>query len=354
MKEVEKKLRSIVDKLSYKQLKLVLVVSLFLLLLSFYGKDMLKKIEVFGIAEWVTTIENLAAPIFSYIDCLIVKSLIWILFFVTLLLLISKMVLRRKAMVINHCTFANTQSSYDKSMMRNLSIRQRDINLVDLMKEKKIVNAVVAQDKLISSILRECDEYTEVFYYGIAHIPLIFRAGFQFGDEGKVRLLHKYRNEQDVFKEISSAADNFTVDLKKTYRALRRNSKEMLAVIATSFPVLSEDLEVFRNNTIGHELYFEMNDRAFYGVDIIDSYATMNRFRAYILSNIREIVASQNITKIHLVLSTSSDFAFFLAQGFSKYHDPEIVAYQYECSEPQRYPWGISNKEPSPVAIIWQ
>lgn len=53
----------------------------------------------------------------------------------------------------------------------------------------------------------------------------------------------------------------------------------------------------------------------------------------------REIVSSANIEKIHLVLSTSSDFTFFLSQGFSKYHDPEIIVYQYDRSDSQKYPW---------------
>ena len=79
----------------------------------------------------------------------------------------------------------------------------------------------------------------------------------------------------------------------------------------------------------------------------IVSYALMNRLRT-------EIVSSANIEKIHLVLSTSSDFTFFLSQGFSKYHDPEIIVYQYDRSDSQKYPWGVSNKALPTSAIIRQ
>ena len=65
----------------------------------------------------------------------------------------------------------------------------------------------------------------------------------------------------------------------------------------------------------------------------------------------REIVSSANIEKIHLVLSTSSDFTFFLSQGFSKYHD---IVYQYDRSDSQKYPWGVSNKALPTSAIIRQ
>ena len=86
----------------------------------------------------------------------------------------------------------------------------------------------------------------------------------------------------------------------------------------------------------------------------IVSYALMNRLRTGILNKMREIVSSANIEKIHLVLSTSSDFTFFLSQGFRKYHDPEIIVYQYDRSDSQKYPWGVSNKALPTSAIIRQ
>lgn len=143
-----------------------------------------------------------------------------------------------------------------------------------------------------------------------------------------MRLLHKDRNEQSVFKEISAEADNYTIELKGHYDSCNKASKEMLVVVATSFPVSSKDLEVFKNNNIGHELRFEMCNPSLYGVDSIFSYALMNRLRTGILNKMLEIVSSANIEKIHLVLSTSSDFTFFLSQGFSKYHDPEIIEWE--------------------------
>lgn len=354
MKKIEKKLRRIVDKLSFKLLYTLLGISFFHVLLSMYGKDILKEIEVGDIAAWTRTIENLAAPILPIFEYIVVKILMWIVFIFLLILSVSKVILRPKAIVISHSTFSNTQSSYDGSIAKGLLGDQRDINLVDLMRKQDVVEAIRKQDRLVSGILRDCDEYTELFYYGIAHIPLIFRAGYQIGDEGKVRLLHKYRNEQSVFKEISTEADNFKIELIGYPRCFNKAAKELLVVVATSFPVSSDDLTVFRNNEIGYELRFEMKDQVLHGVDAIDSYAVMNRLRTGILSHIREVVASENIEKIHLVLSTSSDFTFFLSQGFSKYHDPEVIAYQYERSNAQKYPWGISSKALPATAFIRQ
>ena len=91
-----------------------------------------------------------------------------------------------------------------------------------------------------------------------------------------------------------------------------------------------------------------------YGFDSIDSYAAMNRLRKGILEKIRETVKEKNIMRIHMVLATSSDFTFFLAQGFSKNHDPEIVVYHYDRKTAVKYPWGISNISTPTNAVIRQ
>lgn len=128
----------------------------------------------------------------------------------------------------------------------------------------------------------------------------------------------------------------------------------MLVTIATSLPVASEDLAVFRDGDICCELRFEMQTKSMYGFDAVDSYAAMNRLRTGILSKIRETVVKKNIERIHLVLATSSDFTFFLAQGFSKNHDPEIVVYHYDRNSIAKYPWGISNTLTPANAVIRQ
>lgn len=136
------------------------------------------------------------------------------------------------AIIISHSSFSNDQSAHDSSIVSGYSVKEKDINLVNHMARHNIVDAIRIQDTLIEEALNDCDKSTELFYYGIAHIPLIFRAGFQVGDEGKVRLLHKYRNDQPLFKEVSSDPDNCTVMLETSTRSNTKASREMLVVIA--------------------------------------------------------------------------------------------------------------------------
>ena len=152
----------------------------------------------------------------------------------------------------------------------------------------------------------------------------------------------------------SHTQDTCTVRLKLSTVQNTKFSNEMLVVVATSLPVTYEDLAAFHSGNFCYELHFEMENDSMYGFDSIDSYAAMNRLRKGILEKIRETVKEKNIMRIHMVLATSSDFTFFLAQGFSKNHDPEIVVYHYDRNTAVKYPWGISNISTPTNAVIRQ
>lgn len=354
MKSIEKKLENRVQKISDRHISWWLTGSGILALFAFFDIETLKKIELWDISDIANTVDSFASPILGIFENSIFKVLAYVLFGIVLILRIYKSVIHPRAIVINHSSFSNAQSAYDPNIISGQSVKEIEINLVDQMSHHNFVDAIRLQDSLIEEVLNSCDKSTELFYYGIAHIPLIFRAGFQVGDEGNVRLLHKYRNNQSVFKEISTEPDNGVVNLKYSLIPSATSSKEMLVIIATSLPVVNEDLVAFRGGNICCELRIEMQNKSMFGFDSVDSYAVMNRLRAVILSKIRETVVKKNIERVHLVLATSSDFTFFLAQGFSKNHDPEIIVYQYDRSNPQKYPWGISNKALPSTAFIRQ
>ena len=345
MKRIEKMSRKLTNKFPNKWLTGLLTLFLFFLLFTVFDIETLKQIEIWNISAVANTVENIVpAGLISFFEKTVVKIVIYVAFGALVVLRILKFMLRRKAIVINHSSFSNAQSTYAEDVVDGCSVSQVDINLVSQVGQGKITDAIRVQDDAIKQILERCDENTELIYYGITHIPFIFRAGFQIGNEGKVRLLHKYRNEQACFKEISSEPDNYKIQLKDPEVANRGNgSNEMLVVIETSFPVKDDDLNVFQDKSIGYDIHFKLSNDSMYGFDTVASYDVINRLRTQIMGVIREAVKQHSIQRIHLVLATSSDFTFFLAQDFSRYHDPEVIAYQYERNDPRRYTWGISN-----------
>lgn len=348
-----KKVRKFTHEIPQPLLKWCTIVSVFLALMGLFGIEKLKEIPALGIADWAVTIDNLLDVHINGIAYPIIKVCIYFAACVFILLSICKHFMHRKAVVLKHSTFSNALSSYDDTILEGYNVQEFDIDLVNHMNDHNIVTAISRQDRIIKKLKNNCDEYTELFYYGIAHIPLIFRAGYQVGDEGQTRLLHKYRNETTQFKEISTDHDDYSIRFDQHQKIQNNDSREMLMVIATSFPVSSQDLAVFREKNMRCELQCEIHERTMYGVDSIESYDKMYKLKNQVLQEMRSMVAQYNIERIHLVLSTSSDFTFFLAESFSAYHDPEVVVYQYERTSAEKYPWGISNKAAPADAVIF-
>ena len=352
MKYWIRKLRKFIYKLSPTVLKYCTCISVFLALLGRLGIEKLKEIPVYGIGDWAVTVDSLIDIQINGAAYPVIRVCIYSAACVFTLLSICKYLMHPKAVVLKHSAFSNALSGYDDTLLNGYTVQEFDVDLVKQMKDQNIETAISRQDRIIKKIKASCDEYTELFYYGIAHIPLIFRAGFQIGDEGKTRLLHKYRNGTGQFKEISTENDEFIRCLDPQKKVYNNNSKEMLMVVATSFPVSNQDLEAFHQNNIRCELRLEMRDKTMYGVDAIESYGQMERLRSPIMSEMRDMVSQYSIERIHLVLSTSSDFTFYLAEGFSEHHDPEIIVYQYERNSDVKYPWGISNIAPPEDAVF--
>ena len=352
MKSFEKWLREKVQKTSDNCLKWCLIVFGIVTLFAIFNVETLKKIEIGSISNIANTVDNFDIPFLDIFENTFIKLLIFALFGITLCLRIYKFLIRPRAIIIKHSSFSNAQSSYEPSIVEGYSVAEKDINIVNQMAHHNIVDAIRKQDSLIEEILNSCDPHTELVYYGIAHTPLIFRAGFQVGDEGNVRLLHKYRNDQSCFREISTNPDTHAVRMETIKVQSTKSSNEMLAVISTSIRIKPDDLLCFQSHDFCCELHFEMKEKAMYGFDSIVSYATMARLRAEILREIREQVDKKGIKRIHLAISASSDFTFYLAQSFSKNHDPEIVVYHYDCNSNIKYPWGISNIASPSNAVV--
>lgn len=355
MKYWIRKYREWINRLQKKTLKRFWVTSGIFLLFAIFDIETLKGVELGNIAGIARTIENIAPRLLRFFTYKSIKILICSAFLILSGLLLSKIYLRPKAKIIKHSTFSNTQSSYDESTLHEYAIKEVDVNLIDSMARGAISIAVRDQDAIIKEILKTSDEYTEICYYGIAHIPLIFRAGFQIGDEGQTRLFHKYRNATPLFKEVSVDQENYAIHLRPSIRDRRytSNSHEMLVVIATSLQIQDADLLAFYQKDLCCELYFKPEDESSYGFDNIASYPTMKRLKDSVLKEIRKQAIEYNVQRIHLILSTSSDFTFYLAEGFSEHHDPEIIVYQYERTSTEKYPWGISNKAAPENAVIY-
>lgn len=110
-------------------------------------------------------VDVVPAGLISFFEKTVVKIVIYVAFGALVVLRILKHVMRRKAIVINHSSFSNAQSTYDEDVVAGCWVSQVDINLVSQVGQGKITDAIHVQDDVIKKILDRCDEYTELIYF---------------------------------------------------------------------------------------------------------------------------------------------------------------------------------------------
>ena len=307
-----------------------------LLTIIAYGfSSYLDKIEVGDISNWYHTIINICPQIIKLADfkgkwVFIVATGVFILLFLT------SLIYRKRLFLIRHQTMAYDLAKIDKSVKHKYWIKEHILQQTGQIHSDNIENNVI---KEIDTLALEAQKSKkQIAYYGIAHTPLIFRLGFKIGDQNNVVLLHKKRNNASLFEEWKNEKSGIKVISREENK--KKNSKELIVAISTSFEIKKEHLRLLHPES-KHMLFLVTNYLDF---DSILSYDDAEALRADILFNIREINKKYKIEKVHMVISSSVAFTFFLAQGYSAQHDPEIVVYHYEH---ENYSWGIEiNKKP--------
>lgn len=264
-----------------------------------------------------------------------------ILCILSVIALIIKCIYKNKELVdkiiIGHSSMSNVQFIANTDS----DYKVEEINLIDDMKDiatnyEQIKFAINKQDKLIEEFKCNINSKYDYGYMGIAHTPLIFRIGNQIGDEVAITLFHKYRTgNTKVFKELSE--DENLKKMGISTKILDKSSNELIVGLSTTFPIKYEELKILKPND-KNILIFSCEELGF---DVITSKKQVEHYVQFMMGKIRQVVKDKNITKIHMVLSTSVAMTFALGGAISKHHDPEIIIYHFDQSSSRKYTWGI-------------
>lgn len=306
-----------------------------LTVISYGGASILEKIVVGDVADMYQTIEN-----FFQIDELTSFDQRWIFLLLDVVLVLF-IIYKRPNFVISHQSMGFDLAPIDKTFRKDNWIFIKKLQQTDEIKKLSLDSDIVTvvDDMAIKAQKSKC----QVVYYGVAHTPLVFRLGLKFGDQDNVKLLHKKRSNEAEFEEWGKGSTGIWITPEEGNSS--KKSDELIVAIGTSFEIKKEELKVLQPDN-KHILYLQTN---LLGFDNILSYEDAQSLRINILGQIRERVKKYSIKKIHMVISSSVAFTFFLAQGYSEHHDPEIIVYHYDKG---RYTWGINMSEQGRNAYI--
>ena len=325
-------MRKIIDKLLKVPKKVWGIGGIIFMILSLvaYGFSVyIDKIEIGSVADWYHTIVNFFPAItqlaefegrWIFIVCTVI--FVFLFWFST--------VYKKKLFIIRHQSMSYDLAEIDEKVKERYYLNEHILQQVGKIHIDNVENIAIEEIDQIATEAQISQE--QIAYYGIAHTPLVFRLGFKIGDQNNIMLLHKKRNNTAMFEEWTKGKSGIKIIFKEENKS--KKSEDLIVAVSTSLEIQKEHLKSLHSES-KHIVYFTAN---YLGFDNVLSYDDAESLRTDILFNIRELVKKYKIKKIHMAISSSVAFTFFLAQGFSAQHDPEIIVYHYEQGN---YPWGI-------------
>lgn len=263
---------------------------------------------------------------------------------VWLIISISMYLFKEKYYLISIRSLApNLENIDDKDIQKNFRMRKIDIDVSDTIRTQGIKKAIEEIDDKCSCLQRIRGDQ-KLGFYGIAHIPFLFRIGYYLGDQSNIQIFHKSREYNSIFMEWASQRGGFKLQEPEELN-FGVTSEELIVAISTSFEIKTNEIDCLDPHS-KHILLFKGNTLNF---DAITSYKDAEEARTRIMEKMRELVKAYDIQKIHLVIASSAAFTFFLGMAYSRQHDPECIVYHYERPN---YPWGISIKKTARRCIV--
>ena len=316
-------------------------------IVSFWGNTELDKLTFIDRDYFDTIIAHFPGVV-KFLSAPIGRIFFAAFTFILLTILGFHYLYRRPALLISHSTMGHDVSCVEKSFSKTYVSRKAPIVLEmprDGITREQLTRAISSQDKIFNETIKN-DWHSTIFYYGVAHTPLVFRLGYNVGQTKNIMFLHRFRPTENAqeFKEIAEYDDDrtaFLIESPLNTSETNSHSAELVIAIGTTYPILDEDIDTLG---LGKDIlvYKVQLDKESIGFDFFKSYHKIRSYADRIVSDVRGIVKARLINKIHIVLSTSVPFTFYLAQQMNTNQYPTIIVYHFSNG---KYVWGINIQE---------
>lgn len=319
---------------------------------TFWGEEILKKFEVLDTSIYNTVI-NLVPGAKEFLSSTLGEQFVIFLFICSVVLIILREFYKKVSLLIAHTTMGHDLSKIDKEYKKEYYSKKVDMTKISIPKvadDNSIIKALTEIDKIYSKYKNTA--FSEIFYYGVSHIPLVFRLGYQFGQSRKIQFLHRFRkNESDQEFKVLPEQDD-TPPILTTHRIdeenIQGNHDELIVAISTTYPIKKSDINILDKENQKLRYIYDVEESA-YSFDYFSSMKQMQSCVNRLVSDMRRLIKKYNISTMHILISSSVPFTFYFAQQLNTQQFPKIIVYQYEN---QKYTWGIDITEKNPEKAI--
>ena len=233
-------------------------------------------------------------------------------------------------------------SQHDLLEYLGIDFKEISIDQTDLYDNGVLVNpreALKRQNDLIKQLTNFIDIYPScrIGYFGLAHIPLMFHAGYQV-DRQSVRIFVTDRQTSEWIP-LKKTGRGPTLRLEESSDKFSLDSGDVIVRVSMSYAVKPDQIEGIVNNPLAaFHLSFDKPR-----TDIVMSETQLNRYARQFHELLVDINARfPNRRQIHLFMSVPPTVAFRFGQQVSKTIDPEILAYNYSNKDHPVYGWAIN------------
>lgn len=232
--------------------------------------------------------------------------------------------------------------------LKTLEYEEILLDQTDLFSNGELKDPGLAVERQVKTILHlqkflNENPWASFAYYGIAHIPLAFMAGFQLNRKKHTYLFENNRNDDSW--DLLQLSSNFSpLQILGLPSDVDKSSRDVIVKFSVSYPIINDDIdEVVNPSTTTIDLKINQpNPDSIRNAEQLSNYSSS--FRA-VLDAIHNLIP--NTERIHLFYAGPVSLAFRCGQLISPTIHPEIIVYNYRAKDKPRYKWGLKISVPA-------
>ncbi|WP_144605624.1 SAVED domain-containing protein [Bacillus cereus] len=248
---------------------------------------------------------------------------------------------------IRHSSIESTNFSKINKDISNYQVDKKDIDQKLEMKvtsKEGIERALYIQEKVAKDIIHSTDgnDYVDVDYYGLAHIPFTILLGYQIADKIPVKF-HEWNQNKNIWEAINSKKVEYPpLLLENKQKQEQIDTNEVVLKVGMTYPIPDEDL---RGLSLEHLNTFYLHLEKPHRNNIISS-EQLQKYKEDFRNLLDDINQKYiNLKKIHLFYSGQPSFAYYMGSTITQRMDKEIVVYNHVGSEFPKYNWNLNLKK---------
>lgn len=235
-----------------------------------------------------------------------------------------------------------TEASLPKAV-GTASVVDVEVNQTDLYDNGRLTDPVEAARRQMETVHRLAEARnsypdSELAYYGIAHIPLLFHMGYQVLTRAPVHFFEHNRTT-DRWDRLDRSEEYPHIRITGLPASVSAEKGDVIVRISISYLVRSTAIEDIVTNPIA-SLHLRVDHPK------IDSVTSMSQIEQYsvtfrdLLDEIHRLFP--NTVRVHIFYSGPVALAVNLGRRISKTIHPKIIVYNYSVSDnPPGYAWGL-------------